>query len=327
GEFATVGGALPSGRVPYVELSNPEPPAVFYVDAAAMAILGQTTEALRAIDIVFVPVISAALYGIGSRLAGRRTGLWAALLLPVFYFTETFWTLTQNDGIALLPMALAMYAMVRAAEGGQRAWLWALAGGALCGWALWFKYPFILFAGAVIVNYLLLRPRGSRLWKPLAAFLGGGLATGLGGVGLMAAQGALNALIESALVTSQYTALGFNLNDLGAALGTYLGFRWSHWGALFLLALAWPVVWLASGLPARRRLWAGVWIWLLAGLAIMLVQAKGYDYHWLPMLPPLALLGAGTLERLLHFVARGRPAYPLRALAAGALLATLAGGV
>jgi hypothetical protein len=34
-----------------------------------------------------------------------------------------------------------------------------------------------------------------------------------------------------------------------------------------------------------------VLVWLLAGLAIMLVQLRGYDYHWLPMLPPLVLLG------------------------------------
>ena len=36
----------------------------------------------------------------------------------------------------------------------------------------------------------------------------------------------------------------------------------------------------------------------------MLVQAKGYDYHWLPMLPPLALLAADSLDRVLSFMKR-----------------------
>ncbi len=45
-------------------------------------------------------------------------------------------------------------------------------------------------------------------------------------------------------------------------------------------------------------------LWALVGLVIMLVQAKGYDYHWLPMLPPLALLGADTLDRLIDAAAR-----------------------
>ncbi|NWG15034.1 MAG: glycosyltransferase family 39 protein, partial [Chloroflexi bacterium] len=113
GEFATIGRGLLEGRVPYRDLWNPKPPAVFYVYAAAMALFGRSVVALRLLDLLIVPVISAALAWTGGRLANRRVGLWAALVFPVFYFTETFWTLTQNDGIALLPMTLAMACMVR----------------------------------------------------------------------------------------------------------------------------------------------------------------------------------------------------------------------
>jgi hypothetical protein len=34
---------------------------------------------------------------------------------------------------------------------------------------------------------------------------------------------------------------------------------------------------------------------LIAGVAFMLIQAKGFDTHWLPMLPALAILGAKSV--------------------------------
>jgi len=42
-------------------------------------------------------------------------------------------------------------------------------------------------------------------------------------------------------------------------------------------------------------MWRLVWLWLIAALAFALIQAKGFDTHWIPMLPPLALLAGGTL--------------------------------
>jgi hypothetical protein len=54
--------------------------------------------------------------------------------------------------------------------------------------------------------------------------------------------------------------------------------------------------------------------WLLAGFFIMLAQAKGYDYHWLPMLPPLALLGAATVDRMAGWFGRTRRSVSLQGL-------------
>ena len=345
GEFATIGRGILNGRIPYVELWNPKPPAIFYVYALAMRLFGQTAEALRGLDLLVVPPIAAGLYWLGRRLANRRVGLWAALLFPVFYFTETFWTLTQNDGIVLLPMVGAMVCAFKAADGGRRATLWALAAGALCAWVLWFKYPFALFVAVVVVAYVVvgrgkhdrgdaltpnpfaasgfpLVPRGAspsgrgeteatsiRLAPSspaliVVAFIAGGVLVGVGGVLYMASLGALDALVQSATVTSSYTALGFNLQDLTAALGVYIGYRWAHWGLLFVLVLLWwPLRWLL-GERGTGRQWGLVWLWLAAAVGIMLVQAKAYDYHWLPMLPALALLSADSLERVLDRLAR-----------------------
>ena len=319
GEFATIGRGILQGKIPYVDLWNPKPPAVFYVYAGAMAIFGHTVSALRLIDLLLAPALLWAVWWIGWRGGGSRLGLWAALLFGVFYFTETFWTLTQNDGIVLLPMLLGMVVALCAADGGRRSWVWALLSGALAGLTIWFKYPFALFAGAAVLAYVL---QSARLrWKDALGFAGGLLGAVAFGAGAMISIGAWDALLESARVTSSYTALGFNLPDFLAALGLALGYRWSQWGLAFLLGAVGVVagLWPRFTPDARQRRMAVAWIgWLALGFAMMAVQAKGYDYHWLPMLPPLALLaalGALALTRRL----------PNRAqLAAGAVVFGLA---
>ncbi len=332
GEFATIGRGLLNGKVPYVDLWNPKPPAVFYVYALFIGAFGRSPEALRLVDFAVVPGVMAALYWLGLRLGGRRTAFFAALMFAAFYFTETFWTLTQNDGIALLPMALAAVCAVKAADahGSGRGALWAFGAGALSAAAVWFKYPFALLGAALALAYPLILPPPARaartlLWAALAFGAGGALVIGAG-AGWMASLGALAALVESARVTSQYTALTFNPADLAQLLGVALGYRWQHWGLLWLLAALWPFTGRA-GAP-RGRGWRLVLLWLLAGLLIMLAQAKGYDYHWLPMLPPLALLAADALDRLIwlaaqHGLAR-RSGTPAAVLAALVLLAALA---
>jgi hypothetical protein len=334
GEFATIGRGLLQGKIPYVDLWNPKPPAVFYVYALAMTLFGQTTAALRALDLLVVPVIGAALYWLGWRLGQRRVGLFAALLFATFYFTETFWTLTQNDGLATLPMALAVVCAFQAADAREswRGVLYAGGAGAFSALAVWFKYPFALFAVVPLAAYGVaqLHPHAGRpterqrpavyaaLWAVLAFLMGGLLVAGVG-IAHLAALGALDDLILSAQVTSQYTALTFNPQDFGALLGTALGFRWQHWGLLALLVAVWPVLGRVG--ERRGRGWWIILLWALLALIILLIQAKGYDYHWLPLLPPLALLGADTLDRLIDAAARN--GYARRSQFPAALLVVL----
>lgn len=345
GEFATIGRGILNGRVPYTELWNPKPPAVFYVYALAMRLLGQTVLSLRAIDFLVVPICCICLFWIGRHLANRRVGLWAALLFPVFYFTETFWTLTQNDGIVMVPILLALVCTIKAADqwtsGNQTAnsrWVWgyAFVAGALAGYIVWYKYPFALFGVFLAITYVWIRNGGQarvafvrRDALVLVAYVLGGLLTIGGGVLLLMSQGAWGEFLRSAQVTAQYTALTFNPKDFGDLIYTAIGYRWQHWGLLFVLAII--------GLLFARKVVAGsqspkavlylFLIWLLTGLFIMLVQAKGYDYHWLPMLPPLALLGAAGIEWVRNQAIRLMKPLVATAIISGLLVLILVVGI
>lgn len=320
GEFATIGRGILDGKIPYVDLWNPKPPAVFYVYALAIRIFGRTAEALRTIDFFIVPAICAALYWLGTRIASRRVGLFAALLFGVFYFTESFWTLTQNDGIVALPMTLAMVCAFKAADHPytRRGGRWAAGAGVLSAYAVWFKYPFALFGIALILSYIFINMEPQKhseggtqrskfnlsvspteMWLTFFAFFIGFVNTIAIGIFALIMMGAWDDLVESARVTSQYTALTFNFQDFTSLMATAIGFRWQQWGLLWILVALWFI-----SRRERPREWNAIIIWALAGLAIMLVQAKGYDYHWLPMLPPLALLGADTLDHFIGIIAK-----------------------
>jgi hypothetical protein len=354
GEFAVIARGVLTGQAPYRDLWNPKPPAVFFVYAAAMTLLGQTAAALRAIDFVIVAGVMACLWwiarkilaltphpspergvplGEGSQTRHDKVGLVAALLFGVFYFSETFWTLTQNDGIAILPMCLALVCALKAGEGTRRAWLWALAAGAWMGVVFWFKYPFAAFGVVVVVFYAchskwqaspskvskdtpqnvenvskvsldtFQYPLASRFERlatkrryavSLLAFALGGILVLAAGAAWLVSIGAWEAFLESIRVTAGYTALGADAAALGEAASIALSTRWAQWGLLFILATI--GAWALRRSPARWLLWT----WLGATFTMMLVQLRGYDYHWLPMLPPLAMFGGAGLAWIMQ---------------------------
>ncbi|MFZ4815914.1 MAG: ArnT family glycosyltransferase [Phototrophicaceae bacterium] len=329
GEFATIGAVILRGGVPYIDVWNPKPPAVFYVYAGAMALFGQTVWALRALDLLLFAALSGVMYAIGRQLHNRAVGLIAGGLLGVFYFTETFWTLTQNDGIAMLPMALAVWCALAwleplplppplkrrgenqvplpQGEGFREGLAWAFASGAACALTLWFKYPFITVVIALVIGVIW--GAGRFPVRAALAFVCGGLLIGLGGMALLAWAGAFNAWIESIAVTTGYAAQG--IAEFWPELRRYSLERLRRWHILWgLLALA-PLLWgrmttnddaandknptqshnLAMTKTAK---WRMIFLWLLGALLAMLIQAKAYDYHWLPILPPLCLIAAGV---------------------------------
>lgn len=322
GEFAAIAAGILRGSVPYVDLWNPKPPAIFYAYAGVVWAFGPSAWAVRALDLLVFPVMAAALYGIGRRLVGAGLGLGAVLLYGTFYFTESFWTLSQNDGTAAVPMALAVWGVLALTDippDAPRPRRLALAAGvgALAALTLWFKYPYVLFVAGLVGGYLLVRR--AWLWGEVAAFCGGGLAVGLGGLALLASAGALGAWWESAVVTAGYTAQGYDWAVFRADMARYWGFRWGQWGVLWVLAalglsrLGWGAIQKmraqANPLVTDARKWTIIVLWLTLTAIAMLIQAKGYDYHWLPMLPALTLLGAHAVNQLNQFI-RSRERLP-----------------
>ncbi|RMG71164.1 MAG: hypothetical protein D6711_15720, partial [Chloroflexi bacterium] len=180
GEFATIGQGILDGRIPYSDLWNPKPPAVFYVYASFIRLFGVSSVTIRLIDLTLFTILALLIYWVMARLKGVRTAYIAVVMFAYTYFRESFWTLSQNDGIAILPMMAAVFTAFKAYQAG---WQWALLSGMMSAVVLWFKYPFIYFVIALILGYVYLTWGDWRkIWHDALAFALGGVLVGGGGI-------------------------------------------------------------------------------------------------------------------------------------------------
>jgi 4-amino-4-deoxy-L-arabinose transferase-like glycosyltransferase len=380
--YANIGRNILAGGTPYIEMWDIKPPPIYYLYAAGIALFGTHWGALRAIDLVAFPLGAVGLYLIGLHLAQRRVGVWAVLLYGVFYFTETFASLTQNDSLVGILMIWAVFATLKASDTRRYRAYWAFLAGALSGLILWFKHYFVFFVLALVVFYLWRRVATIRATNPqqlshltpfvergkliplpmqwintlrrlfgvrgevkmqreMVAFCLGGLLTGGGLLAYFASNGVFAQMLIVAQGTAAYNALGYDANDFLSAMQNYVYFRWRHWGALGLIllfgagtslmrrlgrrsavsesAVSVPTEQPASNfisdeaippLYAVERGFGGevqhwiLYLWLLSGLAFLLIQAKGFDTHWLPLLPPLVVFAALSLDTSLQWVSK-----------------------
>lgn len=322
GMYANIAQSIRAGGLPYIDMWDIKPPAIYYLYAAGFSVFGASAVTVRLLDLIAIPLALPALFGLADAVAGRRAARWTMLLFPVFYFTETFASLSQSDSLVLLPMVWAAWAAHRASKAppaSRRALGFALLSGALCAVVLWFKHYYALFAAALAVAHLAARIGGrvgrGRIVREAAAFVGGGLAVGLPTLLYFAATGIFAEMLIVASGTSQYNAQAFSsLAAFWDQMGNYVAFRWWHWGPLLVLASTLPLTLrLHQRQPARLTTLVG--LWLLSGVVFVVIQAKGFDTHWLPILPPLTILAALALDRWLEGLRRidRRLAYALGA--------------
>jgi 4-amino-4-deoxy-L-arabinose transferase-like glycosyltransferase len=331
GMYANIAQAIRSGGLPFLDMWDIKPPAIYYIYAAGISLFGATPMGLRAIDLVATPFTLFALYHLTAAFADKRAARWAMLLFPVFYFTETFASLTQSDSLVTLPMTWAVLCGLRAAQsrpGTRRALAWAFACGVLCALVMWFKHYYAIFAAALAISHLWIRLRDktgtekSALLKEIVAFAAGGLLIGVPSLIFFASTGILNEMLTIAQGTAEYNAQAFNsLSAFWAQMENYVWFRWWHWGPLLVLAVSYWLLALSGQQPAasnQRTMNDGqtgeqsnppfptiiLWLWLIAGVVFVVIQAKGFDTHWIPLLPPLVMLAAAALDGIVTRLGR-----------------------
>ncbi|NWF70845.1 MAG: glycosyltransferase family 39 protein [Chloroflexi bacterium] len=331
GVFGTIAVGILEGQPPFIGYWDFKPPAIYYLYALFIALFGQSAAALRLIDLALFPLLGVSLYYVARRLAGTSTAILSLLALGAFYFSESFWSLTQNDGLALAPMLLAAACAFKAAPAGEtprQNLLWAFFAGVCAALTLWFKYTFALFVLALVIGHSISVwthgfTRGAKMrWllRDALVFAAGGLLIGLGGLVYMAALGVLDDMILSAQLVAPYAGLGYDGVQWYETPVWRAGVqeRLDLWWPLLLLAALWLL--LTSVRRARQAEnrhttdwsvhsgWWVIWLWALAMLANVLMQAKGISYQWLPILPPLVLLAADAVVKLSGYRARFLPA-------------------
>lgn len=335
GAYAYAGWVMLEGGTLYRDVFVFKPPMTAIVHGLAMGLFGVNTWAIRVLDLGWTAATSLVVAAIALELWNRRdAALAAGLLGPVLYYQIDYWMIAQTDGWMALPCAAAMWAVLRGGRAlGQdtrRATVWWVAAGVLAGVALLFKYtavtitiPMLAALGWVSAS------RGRRAWLGVPAMmLGGALALSACAFWLVCA-GAWDSFVDSQLnLLPSYVG---RRNDGNAAAQALVRLMTLERTKADIIPLFWaaPVTLVPALFYARgrgRSGWLGlgvVVIWWLAAVTNVVVQGKFFDYHYLPMLPPTALIAGLGLALLIRRPMNWTRRRDVKALGVAALLTLL----
>jgi len=294
GIHATIAFALDEGLVTYRDVFNIKPPLTTAMHWLSQILFGHSMTAIRALDLCAATATALGIVFVARRLDRSSVFAFAApFAFAVLYYSYSFWHQSQTDGWAGFLVVAALACMATGWQmpvGGRRRAIMAGAG-MILGLAFAFKYT-IGGAGILVFAPLLAGQPERFSWSDVLFCTLGGLAV-LGLLGaIMAAWGALAPFWEiqqymrGYLEYSKWWSVTWGLGLAGVAdrlvvffvalglLATIVG-AWQRRAALFLVTVV---------------LWTGA-AWLSGQ-----VQGKGFKYHFLPLIPPYAMLIAAAVE-------------------------------
>lgn len=319
GIFAYLADLALHGKVMYRDVTTGILPMSILVNAIAFLLFGHSMVSIRFLDLFWMMATAALIFEfVRKSFRQRGPAIAAGVMFAALYYQFDFWNTAQVDGFLNLPLAGAFVLVLNALDSDgdsvRRKLNWSGAG-ALLAVAAFFKYTI----GAIGVGFLLLalvaraprsqqRKPGNALW-----FVAGFGAVVLAVLGVMAATGALTGFVQSLLLGTLgyprvHTSTGGPLEQLAVMLRTYVVDPGTGAGALLgILGIAIAAQRLIRK-PEYHRPLVLVGIWSVGAFLSTYAQGKFFFYHYLPLLAPLAILGAIALVTILH------PHLELRAL-------------
>ncbi len=146
-----------------------KPPLVAWLIALTTAPFGDGEFAIRLSAPLLTAGAAVFVYSIGARLYDRRVGAWSAIAYASLPGASVAAWVISTDAPLLLFWAAALYAFIRAREGGG--WRWWLAGGIAAGLGLLSKYAMAYWLLSAL-GFVVLVPSERRHVRPLLAAVG-----------------------------------------------------------------------------------------------------------------------------------------------------------
>jgi hypothetical protein len=276
--IATVGNVVAHGGVLYRDAIDRKPPLAPLLYAASFTVTGSRD--LRPLHVLVGLELAGAAFVLAleaRRVAGRRSGWWAAglLIAGAVAFRPVAGQAANYSQLALLP---ACGAIVCARRGTTRN---AVAAGALLGLAILTRQTWIL--GLVPATAAAWLHGGRRPSRPLLVVLG--VALTIAAVVLIAPFGDF----------WRWTFSG-NASLLSPAGSTSV---WPRFARTLWPFLAGHIA--ICLLVIRRGLHRDdmdLWLWLFTGLVAVVAGFRFFDHYWFQVLPPVCLLAAFAIDRV-----------------------------
>jgi hypothetical protein len=294
GMFAAIGDIIQRGGMPYRDGWDMKGPLAYYPYAWAQELFGRHMWSIRLFDLPLLIAAMAGLASIVGRLTTRLYGWWAAIVYALWIGSLTWFHAAQPDGWVAGFVILAAVPVVPRRPSTARLAL----SGLLIGLTGLIKPLYLAFLAVPLVHVA-----GRAEWKrgpklvAAAALIGAALAPLLLAVAWFAYRGALRDLIEVHLL---YTfavysgSAGARIRDMTAGMLKYF-FTGTVVFALPVIAVGVRALWRSS-----RESAVSVITWALVAVGGAAAQDKFYKYHWIPLFPPLVILGVVGCHRLLQ---------------------------
>lgn len=312
GVFGWIADTVHRGGTPYADAWDTKGPAAWLPSLLVQWIAGRNTWVIRVFDIAMVVAAATAMRSIARHLGQHGSGRVATMLFLLWYASLDYWSSAQPDGWTGAWLVVATACALRGSIAG------AAAAGALVGFATMGK-PFYL--GYLVVTMLAAAATRAPFRRHLiraAAMLFGMVAVIAALLLFMQLSGALPAYLDVQRWNRDVYA-GFGDPWLTRIPAAIVGVLVVPWGLAAPAAMLGVVsLWRTHRLPALALLTA-----FLGAVAGVMLQGKGWTYHWLPMLPFLALLADAGFAMLRREVA-GEIAATFRTLALGLALTVAA---
>jgi hypothetical protein len=136
-----------------------KPPLIAILPTPIYLLVGRRWRAAYGVNLIFLLVMFAVLYGLGRRYGNRRAGLLAVLIagtMPILYGL-TRWYLVECGLTAIVCLAITIASNLKDADDHWKAFLL----GATCGFGLLLKFSFPLY---VMIPFLYFAIREKRAW-------------------------------------------------------------------------------------------------------------------------------------------------------------------
>lgn len=330
------------GGVLYRDLLEPNLPGVVWIHLLLRSLIGWSSEAIRAADLLFV----ASACWLLARLAisdrsdrvehqanrehsGSRTTVWLPLLfMGLFYLSRNEWCHCQRDSWMLLPAALAMTVRGRYLAGKSENCTepWLLLEGVLWGVAFWIKPHIAITVLALFTFEILLTSNRMQTIGRIGIVIAGGLLAGIPGVCWLLYSDAMSSFIEMQLEWNrEYLQAGWDRRTSSRLW--YMLIRFHPWWMVHIIALPLAIARIYRHVVSRQqfssrgfenqRSGAGLLsVVYLSWFAQAALLQHAMDYiHVPPVLLGIAVLSTG-LPTVSHFIKR-------QTLAAAASMALL----
>jgi len=295
GIYAYIADLQMHGGAPFRDAWELKPPAVYFAYEAAFLFFGRSEFGVRLFDVLYTLVSAASVAGLAwQTFRDRRIAALSAWFYAFcYYFLVHFHSMATPEAFMTPFLATSVWGMVR---GVRRKQLPALfLAGVAAGFVFWFKPTAGLPILAVFIWAWLEMWRDrwmrSQVVRGLVAVLAGGLL-GLLPIGLYLYRHGLRELLDTWATygTGAYLEAGGLVRGGTLAMLDVVARYVRDWQLVVWLSVAGAI----GALAWRRRNRSGealVVFWVACILATLL-QGKLFEYHWIPILVPAAILSA-----------------------------------